>query len=1073
MNSLVKLKVLVFCYFILLFTQTTAQEKNWTSVNYGPKQYGRNHEAANPSLVQDQRGIMYFGNANGILEYDGFFWKFIPVKPGLWINSLATDENGLIYVGSQNEFGFLRSDSIGNLRYFSLSDSIKDKVFPFSAIWKIYNHNKITYFQCEEYIFRYNGKSIDIIEAKTSFHTSFLVNGKYFIRQRDIGLMELQKNELILTKGGDIFKKTGVFSICPIPDRKEHYIIATQEDGLWIMDGNGISKMNEPLNRLISSLHLKLLGCNFISSQELALNTSNEGIIIASMEGQLLDHICQSNGLPDNYVNNLILDSEKNIWATTPKGISKIDNNNSFSFFSQKEGITGSINSITRFDRTLYLGTSDQLLSGIYDSKRFTGYEFVPVPGMDKEIWDFANCSGKLIAAANDGLYLLKQGGAERISDKPARCLAYLTRNKLLLAGGSKGLCLYSINGWQILKNIAGSIDVTGIAIDTSGNNETTIWLGSFQQGLTEISLTNDLQTKVTQYTENDGLNKGLVWPFTWNNNILFLSNQMVFSHISREEIIKGLPDSLKNNEKYNRGYFDAFIFPYKKPIYFFKESKDRTWITDGNQVGYIMQNDSIFISKPFKGIDFGKINCIYPEISGITWIGANDGLIRFDCLSKPYNDSIFSCLIRKVSIDKDSILFYGGPVIPIPPSLNFNSNDLKIEFSSTNYYNGDKTQFSYYLNGQMNNWSEWIPDHYANFINLHEGEYTFKVKAKNVYGTESKIAEYRFRILAPWYRSWIAYVFYSVIIIMLIWVIIKLYTYRLKQKNRQLEAIVKERTREIQLQKDLIEDQNIDLEKRNIEIMAQKADITDSINYAKQIQTALLSDPKIARKYIDDIFILYKPRDIVSGDFYWFSEVNDLLIVVAADCTGHGVPGAFMSMLGMSFLNSIVNEKNIIDPGTVLNYLRNYIITSLHQREDDSHSKDGMDICICLVDKPNMTVHYSGAYNPLIQITDDELVECKTDRMPVAVFLRDMDFSTKQIKVKKGDLLYLFSDGYSDQFGGSQNTKFMKKNFKDKLLEFSKLPMEQQRLALNTTIEDYKGNNHQTDDIIVIGIRI
>jgi serine phosphatase RsbU (regulator of sigma subunit) len=372
-----------------------------------------------------------------------------------------------------------------------------------------------------------------------------------------------------------------------------------------------------------------------------------------------------------------------------------------------------------------------------------------------------------------------------------------------------------------------------------------------------------------------------------------------------------------------------------------------------------------------------------------------------------------------------------------------------------------------------MNKWSEWIPDHYANFINLHEGEYTFKVKAKNVYGTESKIAEYRFRILAPWYRSWIAYVFYSVIIIMLIWLIIKLYTYRLKQKNRQLEAIVKERTREIQLQKDLIEDQNVDLEKRNIEIMAQKADITDSINYAKQIQTALLSDPKIARKYIDDIFILYKPRDIVSGDFYWFSEVNDLLIVVAADCTGHGVPGAFMSMLGMSFLNSIVNEKNIIDPGTVLNYLRNYIITSLHQREDDSHSKDGMDICICLVDKPNMTVHYSGAYNPLIQITDDELVECKTDRMPVAVFLRDMDFSTKQIKVKKGDLLYLFSDGYSDQFGGSQNTKFMKKNFKDKLLEFSKLPMEQQRLALNTTIEDYKGNNHQTDDIIVIGVRI
>jgi serine phosphatase RsbU (regulator of sigma subunit) len=485
------------------------------------------------------------------------------------------------------------------------------------------------------------------------------------------------------------------------------------------------------------------------------------------------------------------------------------------------------------------------------------------------------------------------------------------------------------------------------------------------------------------------------------------------------------------------------------------------------------MKNDSIFISKSFKGIDFGKINCFYPEISGITWIGANDGLIRFDCLSKPYNDSIFSCIIRKVSVAKDSVLYYGGPVIPVSPSLNFNSNNLKIEFSSTNYYNGDKTQFSYYLDGYMNNWSEWIPDHYANFINLHEGEYTFMVKAKNVYGTESKAAEYQFRILAPWYRTWIAYLFYSVIIIMLIWLIIRLNTYRLKQKNRQLETIVKERTREIQLQKDKIEEQNVDLEKRNIEIMAQKADITDSINYAKQIQTALLTDPKIALKYIDDIFILYKPRDIVSGDFYWFSEVNNLLIVVAADCTGHGVPGAFMSMLGMSFLNSIVNEKNIIDPGTVINNLRNYIINSLHESEDDSHPKDGMDICICLVDKPNMTVHYSGAYNPLIQITNDGLVEYKTDRMPVAVFLRDQNFTTKQIKVKKGDLLYLFSDGYHDQFGGPKNTKFMKKNFKDKLLEISIQPMEQQRLVLDTTIEEYKGCNHQTDDIIVIGIRI
>jgi serine phosphatase RsbU (regulator of sigma subunit) len=179
------------------------------------------------------------------------------------------------------------------------------------------------------------------------------------------------------------------------------------------------------------------------------------------------------------------------------------------------------------------------------------------------------------------------------------------------------------------------------------------------------------------------------------------------------------------------------------------------------------------------------------------------------------------------------------------------------------------------------------------------------------------------------------------------------------------------------------------------------------------------------------------------------------------------------MSMLGMSFLNSIVNEKNIIDPGTVLNNLRGYVINSLHQKENNSHSKDGMDICICLVDKPNNIVYYAGAYNPLIQISNNEMIELKTDRMPVAVYEKDINFNTKQVAVKTGDILYMFSDGFSDQFGGPHNNKFMKKNFKDKLLEISNQPMEKQRLILDNTIEEYKGCNHQTDDILVIGIKI
>jgi serine phosphatase RsbU (regulator of sigma subunit) len=301
----------------------------------------------------------------------------------------------------------------------------------------------------------------------------------------------------------------------------------------------------------------------------------------------------------------------------------------------------------------------------------------------------------------------------------------------------------------------------------------------------------------------------------------------------------------------------------------------------------------------------------------------------------------------------------------------------------------------------------------------------------------------------------------------------VRLNTYRLQEKNKQLERIVEERTREVVLQKEKIEQQNVNLEIQNKEILAQKLEITDSIKYAKRIQSALLPSTKIAKKYVDDIFILYKPRDIVSGDFYWCTEINNMLIIVAADCTGHGVPGAFMSMLGMSFLNTIINDKGIVDTGSILDQLRNSIITSLHQHDSDSHSKDGMDICLCAIDKPNGMLYYSGAFNPLLKIRNGELVEHEVDRMPVAVSEIIKNFSTRKIDILPGDHLYLFTDGYIDQFGGPRNKKFMKANFKTKLLEIHNSTMCEQMDELDTTIENHRADNFQTDDILVIGLKV
>ena len=221
---------------------------------------------------------------------------------------------------------------------------------------------------------------------------------------------------------------------------------------------------------------------------------------------------------------------------------------------------------------------------------------------------------------------------------------------------------------------------------------------------------------------------------------------------------------------------------------------------------------------------------------------------------------------------------------------------------------------------------------------------------------------------------------------------------------------------------------------------------------------------------------MLFKPRDIVSGDFYWCAEVNNNLIVTAADCTGHGVPGALMSMLGMNSLNSIVKVRNTTTPGTILNDLRASIIRSFADKGENA-AKDGMDICLITIDRQNMKLHFAGAYNPLLQIRNGVLTEYKVDRFPCALmeFSKELTpFSTQTIDIEEGDCYYFFSDGYCDQFGGEGGMrKFMKSRFKQLLTSIYDKPMAEQCEILNRTHIEFKGNIDQIDDILVIGIRI
>ncbi len=307
------------------------------------------------------------------------------------------------------------------------------------------------------------------------------------------------------------------------------------------------------------------------------------------------------------------------------------------------------------------------------------------------------------------------------------------------------------------------------------------------------------------------------------------------------------------------------------------------------------------------------------------------------------------------------------------------------------------------------------------------------------------------------------------------------------------LEEKVKERTKEIKEKNEelnqLVEEvtsQKEEIEKQHTLVSKQKDEIISSITYAERIQKAVLPSKEYANEVLPEYFILFKPRDIVSGDFYWMKQLNNFVCIATADCTGHGVPGAFMSMLGSSFLNEIVTSQSIDNTGEILNRLRKKVKQSLKQDGKEGEQKDGMDIAFYIIDTKTLELKYSGAYNPLYIIRENmesserhsnvlhsELITIKANRQPIAIHIKETEFETQHFQLQKGDCIYTFSDGYPDQFGGEKGGKFKTGKFKKLLLEIYAKPMYKQKEILNKTLKDWMKEQDQTDDILIVGVRI
>jgi len=1081
-------KNLILCLVVISFISLRAQIntngipliKNYTSSDYSAAEQ-------NWAICEDDRGVIYVGNNdNGVMEFDGANWRKIPISNNSIIRSLAYSE-GTVYVGGVEEFGYLAPDINGEMQYHTLINQLDS--IEFQNVWKIHIIENEVYFCGTRSIYKFANKKLkSVFRNKDLSFLSFNVFDRIYWGNYDYGLFEIKSDSVVESLGGDFYKEKDVFIMLPWSEKE--ILISTIGQGIYIYNtqtglsktfvslGPKFRKLNDLLDESQSYNGIKL------STDNYAFATLNNGCIIFNSNGEIINKLDKNNGILDHTVINLFESKDRNLWLGLNTGISFIELNAPFTLFDQKYGLEGIVLDVIRFNEILFVSTNTGVFYLSFDEDENPVFKKISVHKRITTIWQMVICTDsfsgkeKLLFATDYGVWEYRHG-KEPINlspDKPyVSEVIYQSKFKSerLFVGYSRGIALLEFKNGKIYDRDAYS-DISEKVISINEDDKGNIWLGTELKGV--IRLNPDMSYN------NYGIKKGL--PALERNKVFYFNNDVV---IATQKGLFSYNSNIDKFEKY-KGFGEKYYSSDTevKNIYF--ENENKFYITLVNSETNLEFIEKVSISQdrivtindiPFKRLHGNGFQEITFEGNNDVWIAASGAVYNYnESLEDNYTNYFYS-IVREAKIGIDSVIFSGTfyddtsslkVTLHQPSELNkvvdYKDNSFNFYYSSP-FFPTKELKYSYMLKGYEEEWSAWSPKNEKEYTNLNKGAYTFMVKSRNIYGYESETSEFKFTIKPPWYQTTVAYLFYFIVAIFVVVIIVKIYTRRLELEKIRLEQIVKERTEEVVKQKDEIEAQRDEISDKN-------RSITDSIEYAKRIQTAILPSNEYAEKILPEHFILFRPRDIVSGDFYWMTKKDNRLVIIAADCTGHGVPGAFMSMLGVSFLNEIVNRHEVSSSGEILNNLRADIKKTLGQEGKEGEAKDGMDIALCIVDFDNLKMQYAGAYNPLYIFRNNELIEYKADRMPIGIYVKEKEsFTNNDIDLQKGDVFYLASDGYQDQFGGEDGRKFKTKNYKQLLLDIHQKPMAEQKEILNNTIDKWRGKWEQVDDIIILGVRV
>jgi ligand-binding sensor domain-containing protein/serine phosphatase RsbU (regulator of sigma subunit) len=1046
----------LFLFFILLafgLQSQTYNFKNYTDEDGLPQSYVY-------CVSQSNKGFLYLSTGDGFCKFDGNNFKTFSTKDNLaenFINTHFTDSRNITWIGHfQNGVSYLTGNTFYKVKN---SEKLETKVNAFAEdrrknIWVVAQQKGL--FKIDT--------AFKFLPMQTPLTAN--INAVYFdlddemLSATDEGLFLLKINQKAITtvcavKG---FEDKKIQCIIPCDTLKNAFWVAVQGEGVYkiLKAGSCYYIYTQIVNELgsetknISTMYVDRLHNLWIS----LLGEGLRKISFKYLDISNVLFITKQNGLSNEYIQSIFQDFEDNMWFGTSGGGLIEMPINKFSYFMSQGNIKSVL--VDNTDGTIYTG-NDKGLFVLNEKEQNKGVFYNGANGFvnDQVNALMQDSIGNIwIGTSENGVFIFNPSSKtfENFSKKHA--LKSLSINNIInsksrniLIATTDGIYYYNKkdNGITLFTTLDGLLhnNVQQLYIDSKSR----MWVSShgavpyyikneefvMLKGIPEMKFFN-----INSVTED---NQGIIWIATEGDGI--------YSYDGSDFKKYKLDDGLLSN-------FGYFIMA---------DENNAIWVGHKNGLSKKEEGQKTFqhFTKA-DGLLFpeNNINACFKDNNKNLWFGTNTGLVHYDCKTNKINTHEPRTNILGISLNNH--FYTAAENISVP----YQHYSARIDFIGISLVDPTKVTYKYRMLGLDTIW-RYTSNRYVEFPRVSEGSYTFQLLACNndgIWNTAS--AEIKFEIDLPvWKKSWF-YMISFLFLIVLVYFIISWRTKKLVQDRILLEKMVDEKTRLLKEEKELVEHVKVQLEEKN-------KDVTDSINYAKRIQEAILPAKETIFSVFPQAFILYRPKDIVSGDFYWFTETEDYYLIAAIDCTGHGVPGAFMSLIASTLINEIVSDKKIVVPSQILQELNNNIIKVLKQNDSENSSRDGMDMSICRIDKNKSKLVFAGAARPLYFMRNNVLTETKGQGYPIGGHygLMNLTYSDTEIDLQKDDVFYIFSDGYADQFRDGDKKKFTTKRLKTLLTEIAGDDMKNQRDKLNKNFEEWRGTGEQVDDILILGIKI